>query len=207
MDTVEKLERISLFISKLRRVVVVLILLAAAWITVDVYRKRNDPVPHLASATQEFTAESRGLKVHFRYPVDWNRDPGTSQGAATSAAFTPVDNEPGTHLLFAVVDGESATKLISNLPLIPPGATTVSKTEVDVGGHTLYRTEWHGEFGNASAYQHAACVEGAVGERFVSLRCITSASDGDAEAANQRFEKRREVLDDVLKSVRIEVEK
>lgn len=204
LDTVEKLERISLVAIKLKRIVIVLILLAAAWVTFDVYRNRNNPAPQLASSTTEFTAESRGLKFHFHYPSDWNRDPGTSQDATTSAAFSPADNEPGTHVLFALFDGDSAAKLIANLPLIPPDATTVSKTMVDIGGHKLYRTEWHGSMPNAPVYQHAACLEGAIGGQFVSLRCITTAPSDDANGANARFEQRRQSLEEVLDSVRIE---
>lgn len=204
MDTVEKLERISLVAIKLKRIVIVLILLAAAWVTFDVYRKRNNPAPQLAPSTTEFTAESRGLTFHFQYPSDWNRDPGTSQDATTSAAFSPADNEPGTHMLFALFDGDSAAKLIANLPLIPPDATTVSKTMVDIGEHRLYRTEWHGSMPNAPVYQHAQCIEGAIGDRFVSLRCITSAPRGDAATANERFGHRRETLEAVLGSIRIE---
>ncbi len=59
MNTVEKLERINRIINKLRRIVIVLILLAAAWITYDVYRKRNAPLPpQVVPTTNEAAGEN-----------------------------------------------------------------------------------------------------------------------------------------------------
>lgn len=56
MDTVEKLKRVNRFINKLRRIVIVLILLAAAWITYDVYRQReNAPPPKAAPGNSHAT--------------------------------------------------------------------------------------------------------------------------------------------------------
>ena len=58
MNTVGKLERISLIAVKLKRIVIVLILLAAAWVTIDVYRKRNDPAPQVDPTANEVADES-----------------------------------------------------------------------------------------------------------------------------------------------------
>ncbi len=105
-----------------------------------------------------------------------------------------------------LVDGDSAAKLIRNLPLIQPDAEMVLNEPKEVNGHKLYRTEWHGDLPEeiAPAYRHCTCLEGAIGDRFVSLRCYTNAPKGDAVGANQRFESWRELFEAMLGTVRIE---
>ena len=205
MNTVEKLELVSRYAIKLKRLVVVLILVAAAGITIDVYRKRNTTAtPQLVPVTKEFTAESRGLQFRFRYPADWEIVPTAAPGATLSILLVPPNQEPGTRIEFALVDGENATKLIGNLPLIQPDATTTVNEVRDVSGHKLYRTEWYGDRKNEPWCRHCACLEGAIGDRFVSLRCFTSAPEGEVAEATKRFENWRELFDAILGTVRIE---
>lgn len=205
MDTVEKLELFSRYAIKLKRIVVVLIFLAAAWVTVDVYRKRGSPAPpQLVPVTKEFTAESRGLLFRFRYPADWEINPTPAPGATLSISLGPPSKELGTRVEFVLVDGESAAKLIRNLPLIQPDAVMVLNEPKEVSGHNLYRTEWHGDLPTDPTYRRTTCLEGAIGDRFVSLRCYTGAPKGDAAGANQRFESWRELFEAMLGTVRIE---
>ncbi len=165
----------------------------------------NQPAPpQLVPITKEFTAESRGLKFRFRYPAEWELVPPAAPGATLSMALVPPSKELGTRIEFVLVDGESAAKLIRNLPLIQPDAEMVLNEPKEVNGHKLYRTEWHGDLPMDPTYRHCTCLEGAIGDRFVSLRCYTSAPRRDATSANQRFENWQELFEAMLGTVRVE---
>jgi hypothetical protein len=139
----------------------------------------------------------------FRYPAEWELVPEAPKNATLGIALVPADKEPGTSIEFLLLDGADAKQAIADLPLIPNSATTVDKALIEVGGHPFHRTEWHGDVPGTPIYRHYACLDGAVGDRFVSLRCFTTAATGKVEEADMRFEKWRKVFDAVLKSAEV----
>lgn len=153
--------------------------------------------------TKEFTAESGDLKFVFRYPAEWELVPEAPKNATLGIALVPADKEPGTRIEFLLLDGADAKQAIADLPLIPNSATTVNKALVEVGGHEFHRTEWHGDIPGTPIYRHYTCLDGAVGHRFVSLRCFTTAATRKGEEADVRFEKWRKVFEAVLKSAEV----
>lgn len=106
--------------------------------------------------------------------------------------------ELGTRLELVLVDGESAEKLIRNLPLIPLNATVAVHKP---NRSNDYAHQWHGDL---PTYRHCEWLKGGVRDRFVSLRCFTNAPRGDADSANQRFENWRDLFEAMLGTVWIE---
>lgn len=154
--------------------------------------------------TKEFTAESGDLKFVFRYPAEWELVPEAPKNATLGIALVPADKEPGTRIEFLLLDGADAKQAIADLPLIPNSATTVNKALVEVGGHEFHRTEWYGDIPGTPIFRHYACLDGAVGNRFVSLRCYTTDAKGKGSEASMRFETWRKIFAAVLDSVVIE---
>lgn len=154
--------------------------------------------------TKEFTAESGDLKFVFRYPAEWELVPEAPKNATLGIALVPADKEPGTRIEYLLLDGADAKQAIADLPLIPNSATTAGKAQVEVGGHQFYRTEWYGDVPGTPIYRHYACLDGAVGNRFVSLRCFTTATTGKGSEGSERFEKWRKIFAAVLSSAVIE---
>lgn len=68
MSTVEKIEAVNRYILKAKRIVTVLILIAAAWVTFDVYRKRNKVPPLDIRPTLTLGATD----VAFNHPSGWD---------------------------------------------------------------------------------------------------------------------------------------
>lgn len=178
---------------------------AALLIALSVGCDKSEPRPTGRSIpTKEFTAESGDLTFVFRYPAEWELVPEAPKNATLGIALVPADKEPGTRIEFLLLDGADAKQAIADLPLIPNSATTVSKALVDVGGHEFHRTEWHGDIPGTPICRHYACLDGAAGNRFVSLRGFTTAAEGKGSEASTRFEKWRKVFAAVLDSAVIE---
>jgi hypothetical protein len=179
---------------------------AAGVIIVAVLIGCNKPAPQPTGrsiSTKEFTAESGQLKIVFRYPAEWELVPEALKNATLGIALVPADKEPGTRIEFLLLDGPDAKSAIDDLPLIPNSATTVSKELIDVDGHAFHRTEWYGHIPSTPIYRHYACLDGAVGDRFVSLRCYTTAMEGKGDEARARFKKWRKVFEAVLNSAKL----
>lgn len=178
---------------------------AALLIALSVACNKPEPRPSGRSIpTKEFTAESGDLKFVFRYPAEWELVPEAPKNATLGIALVPADKEPGTRVEFLLLDGADAKQAIADLPLIPNSATTANNALVEVGGHEFRRTEWYGAIPGTPICRHYACLDGAAGNRFVSLRCFTTAAEGKRSEASERFEKWRKIFEAVLNSAVIE---
>lgn len=160
--------------------------------------------PGLVPATKEFTAESRGLKFSFRYPAAWKLDPTPTPWATLAMAVAPPNDELGTRLVFVLVDGDMAAKMIANGPVVPRAAAVVAQSHVNIGGVIFLRTEWRGRLGNDPTFRRSVELQGDVGGRCIILQGYASAplgSDGDAD---MRFEKWRPTFEAVLATAHLE---
>lgn len=156
------------------------------------------------AATKEFTAESRGLKFSFRYPADWKLAPAPTPWATLAMTLVPPDDEPGTRIVFVLVDGDMAATMIANGPMVPRAAAVVGQSKVSIGGVAFTRTEWRGELSGDPTYRHSVELQGDVGGRCIVLQCYTSAPAGKGDDADRRFEKWRPTLEAVLATAHLE---
>ena len=96
MTTIETLHAFNRLLLKLKRIVVVLILIAAAWMTFDVYRKRGERSagPELGAAinlTSHASEETPpDLRLSVRPPVGWKLAEHESPGADMVVTLLPL---------------------------------------------------------------------------------------------------------------------
>ena len=198
--TVEKIESVNRLILKLKRVVTVLILITAAWITIDVYRKRNEVPPLDIRPTFTLGATD----VAFCHPSGWDIVPlGTQSGGYRWTVSQTENQRKDAGAIIQLVFLDDAKSVESQSPLVPADGTIVSKVSHNVSGHIGSRVEWHCKLLDGRVYQHGIDISLIVGKRLVAFSCVTFGPSSEAELTDERFQKYLPTFNAVLKSLTI----
>lgn len=200
MTTIETIQAFNRLLLKLRRVVVVLILIAAAWITFDVYRKHKEVPPLDIRPTLTLGATD----VEFGHPSGWDIIPlGTQAGGYRWAVSRTENHRKDAGAIIQLVFLDDAKSVESQSPLVPADGTIVSNVSHNVSGHIGSRVEWHCKLLDGRVFQHGIDVSVVVGKRLVALSCVTFGPSSEAELTDERFQKYLSTFNAVLKSLTI----
>lgn len=198
--TLETLHAVNRLLIKLKRVVVVLILIAAAWITFDVYRKRSE-APALGFET--FVVENSSVRISFSHPKNATEGTAGSLDENFAVAFAPPAREAGVFVRFSAARGKSGAALSAEVAALPRTAISIQQTDIDVGGHRLQRLTYRTQSPDGAVYE-AGDVRGSVRDRFIYLQCSFKVRDVNSSLPDGQVSQWRNSIGVILSSLRIE---
>lgn len=211
MTTIETLHAFNRLLLKLKRIVVVLILIAAAWMTFDVYCKRGERSagPELGAAinltSHASEANPPDLRLSVRPPVGWKLEEHESPGADMVVTLLPLVGRSSSTVMSLVITREPAI-LSTPKPIIQPDSKVYQKREVSLGGKSAWFIEASLVAPN-SRYSRSLSWQASIDGRHVAVAGTVSGAPTDVAGVDAKFEEFRATFEAVATSLQTESSK